>query len=89
MGRLKGPYTAEFPIGSTVRVVDRRDLEKFMAEWALHNPRRAEQLEFGGRLATVREVGYYHGGDEVYTLDGLPGVWHEVCLRAAGDGAAA
>lgn len=24
---------------------------------------------------------YYHGGDELYWLKGVPGVWHEQCLR--------
>ena len=31
-------------------------------------------------------VGYYHGGDVLYELEGVPGVWHEVCLRKAGTG---
>jgi hypothetical protein len=26
------------------------------------------------------EVGFYHGGDVLYTLDGIPGLWHEQCL---------
>lgn len=30
-----------------------------------------------------REIGYYHGGDELYWLKGVPGVWHERCLKAA------
>ena len=89
MGRLKGPYVPEFPAGSRVRVVDRAHLEKFMKEWRLHNPLREEQLEFGGQVAAVREVGYYHGADELYSLEGLPGVWHEACLRLVDDGAAA
>ena len=32
-------------------------------------------------------VGFYHGGDALYELEGVPGVWHEVCLRKAGTGA--
>ena len=86
MGRLKGPYTAEFPPGSRVRIVDRPALEKFMREWRLHNPLQDEQLAFGGREAVVREVGYYHGGDELYQLEGIPGVWHEACLQGPRDG---
>jgi hypothetical protein len=25
-------------------------------------------------------VGFYHGGDVLYVLEGIPGVWHESCL---------
>jgi hypothetical protein len=32
----------------------------------------------------VRDVGFYHGGDVLYHLDGAPGIWHEVCLHAVG-----
>jgi hypothetical protein len=28
-------------------------------------------------------VGFYHGGDPLYSLDGVPGVWHERCLVLA------
>lgn len=31
----------------------------------------------------VEKVGFYHGGDPLYKLDGVPGVWHEECLEAA------
>ena len=60
MGRLRGPYNAEFPPGSEVRIAERLVLEKFKSEWRLHNPLTENQLEFGGRSAIVREVGYYH-----------------------------
>ena len=88
MGRRKGPYNAEYRPGSSVRVVERPLLEQFQREWRRHNPLLDAQLEFGGRIATVREVWYYHGGDELYQLEGLPGVWHEECLRSAALGPA-
>ena len=53
-----------------------------MKDWHLHNPLQPGQLEFAGRIAIVAEVGYYHGGDELYQLKDLPGVWHEVCLES-------
>jgi hypothetical protein len=31
----------------------------------------------------VKNVEFFTGGDEIYTLDGIPGVWHEECLTAA------
>lgn len=82
MGKNKGPYNAEFAEGSFVRVIDGSSLEQFMCEWRWHNPLQPEQLKFAGSIAKVRRVGFYHGGDELYELEGIPGVWHEACLRA-------
>lgn len=83
MGHRNGPYTADFPKGSHVRIAERARLEVFMRDWHLHNPLQPEQLEYGGRTAVVANVGYYHGGDELYTLEGVPGIWHESCLESA------
>jgi len=38
MGRLKGMYTAECPIGTHVRVWDRASLDAFVREWRFHHP---------------------------------------------------
>ncbi len=88
MGRRNGPYNADFPAGTRVRVVSPEALASFMASWMYHHPLEPEQLPFAGRIATVKSVGYYHGGDELYWLEELPGTWHEVCLEPA-DGDAA
>jgi hypothetical protein len=37
-------------------------------------------LTHAGAIAEVEKLGYYHGGDELYWLKGVPGVWHEQCL---------
>jgi hypothetical protein len=39
-------------------------------------------LKFADKIAKVKSVGFYHGGDELYELKGVPGTWHEQCLRA-------
>ena len=80
MGKTRGPYEAEYPEGSVVRVVSREDLEMFMRDWRWHNKLQADQLNYAGRVSKVVSVGFYHGGDELYTLQDLPGVWHEQCL---------
>jgi hypothetical protein len=80
MGTMNSPYNAAFTEGTRVRIKDRSALETFATIWKLHNPLRPEQLEFAGRTATVQSVGYYHGGDELYELIGIPGVWHAACL---------
>jgi hypothetical protein len=81
MGKKKGPYNAEFSEGTIVRIADEGSLKQFLRDWRWHNPLTVEQLQFAGRPAKVRSIGFYHGGDELYELEGIPGVWHEECLR--------
>ena len=83
MGKMKGLNNAEFEIGSEVRVADRAFLEKFLEAGQYHNELEPEQLAFAGRIAKVKAVDFFTGGDEIYTLQGIPGVWHEECLSAA------
>ena len=83
MGTRNGPYEADYPKGTIVRVISSAELQKFKAEWQYHHPLQHEQLAFAGAVAEVVEVLYYHGGDELYSLQGIPGLWHEVCLRDA------
>lgn len=81
MGRTKGLYNAEFAAGAAVRIVERHHLEEFRRNWRYHHPLDEAQLSYGGTKATVKSVSFYHGGDELYTLDGVPGTWHECCLE--------
>jgi hypothetical protein len=83
VGKTKGLNIAEFEAGAQVRIADRYFLENFMEAGQYHNELEPEQLDFAGQVATVKEVSFFHGGDEIYTLEGIPGVWHEECLSAA------
>ncbi len=74
-------YDASYPAGTTVRVADEAALVEFRDKWKAHNPLTEEMIACAGREAAVKSVGYYHGGDPLYVLVGVPGVWHEVCLR--------
>jgi hypothetical protein len=74
------PYEPQFEVGAQVRILPREELERFRTEWAYHNPLRTEQLDYGGAHAQVAEVGFYHGGEPLYRLSDIPGVWHEQCL---------
>jgi hypothetical protein len=76
-------YQEDFPVGSLVRIADRETLEHFRTTWRYHNPLTEEQVAFAGREAAVTAVGFYHGGDVLYTLRDVPGVWHEQCLSAS------
>jgi hypothetical protein len=82
LGKTRGLNVAEFEVGTQVRVADRPFLENFLEEGQYHNELEPEQLEYAGRVASVARVEFFHGGDEIYTLEGIPGVWHEECLRA-------
>ncbi len=83
MGRTRGPYEAEYPTGTSVRIAGKEELESFVREWKWHHPLQQDQLDFAGHLAKVRDVSFYHGGDELYQLDGVPGLWHEENLTSA------
>lgn len=76
-------YKEDFPVGSQVQVADSPNLNEFRSTWSYHHPLQAEQLEFAGCVATIESVSFYHGGDVLYQLLGVPGVWHERCLQAA------
>jgi hypothetical protein len=77
------PYSAAFPVGTTVRVATLSTLAAFQREWKLHDPLQPEQLDCAGRVSVVKTVGYYHGGDVLYWLEDMPGTWHESCLIEA------
>lgn len=78
-------YSERFPVGTAVQIADSSVLRRFRSTWHLHNPLVAEQLAWAGRQAVVAEVGFYHGGDPLYVLQGTPGVWHEECLTSITD----
>ncbi|HXA57229.1 MAG TPA: hypothetical protein VNU84_07300 [Candidatus Acidoferrum sp.] len=83
MGKIKGLNVAEFEVGSQVRIANRAFLEEFLEAGQYHNELEPEQLEYAERTAKVQSVDFFHGGDEIYKLEGIPGVWHEECLSAA------
>ena len=83
MGKTKGVNNAEFPAGTSVKIADRPFLEDFLEAGQYHNELEPEQLAFAGKIAKVKAVDFFTGGDEIYTLQGIPGVWHEECLSAA------
>lgn len=81
-GKSNGPYKEEFSKGSTVKIADRTFLEEFLRTWKFHHQLEVAQLEFAENTAKVKSVGFYHGGDELYELERVPGMWHKQCLKA-------
>lgn len=73
---------AKYSDGMLVRIASKPALETFRATWTFHHPLQSEQVAFAGREAKVLKSGMYHGGDMLYELEGVPGIWHEQCLEA-------
>jgi hypothetical protein len=84
--RSPGPYAERYPVGSFVDVAPIETLTEFMRTWKYHHKLLLEQLRFAGKRLKVRSVGYYHGGDSVYELEGAEEYrWLEPCLRPVRD----
>jgi len=79
---MMGAYKENFPTGSMIRIVNSEQLAEFARTWKFHHPLQPEQMKFAGRAAQVAGVAFYHGGDRLYTLHGVPGQWHEQCIEA-------
>jgi len=76
------PYQEQFPKGSAVRVRDRAELEAFKKGWRYHHPLEVAQLTCAGKEGRVTSAGFYHGGDVLYEIQAMPGLWHEECLES-------
>jgi hypothetical protein len=85
MGNKKYVYKSKFQVGSNVRVAPGEYLEKFMRTWRYHHKLSPEQIQYAGQSAVVERVSFYHGGDVLYDLVGIPGTWHEQCLFSDAD----
>lgn len=81
MKQRQGYNPAKFRSGFIVRTLPRAELEAFAKSWKYHNPLQPEQLPFAGATAKVLRSFMYHGGDVLYELEGVPGIWHEQCLK--------
>jgi len=76
------PYQEAHPVGTNVRIADRAFLDEFKASWKYHHKLSEQQLDYADKVTVVEAVGFYHGGDPVYKLAGVPGDWLEQCLRS-------
>lgn len=78
------PYKEAFPVGTEVCIADRAFLENFLKTWKYHHKLQSDQLSCANSVTKVSGVSFYHGGDVLYSLVGIPGIWHEQCLRPKG-----
>jgi hypothetical protein len=56
---------------------------EFMKTWRYHHQLTEGQLAYAGIEGKVVDVAFYHGGDELYHVEGTSGIWHESCLERA------
>ena len=75
------PYKEAFPVGATVRIADSSYLEEFKRTWQYHHKLSPGQLRYANTITTIKKVSFYHGGDAIYELTDIPGLWLEPCLR--------
>ena len=73
-------YKENYPVGSRVVIASRDELSAFHSAWKYHHKLTPDQLAYAGRRVEVQAVSFYHGGDVLYELKDVPGVWHEECL---------
>lgn len=81
MGATRGPYLEDFPVGTVVEVAPREQLNDFARTWRGHHPLQPTQMAYAAVTTSVVRVFFYHGADELYELENVPGLWHEACLR--------
>ena len=77
-------YKPLFAQGARVHIRARQYLDNFQAQWKFHHPLQNNQLAHADQMAIVEKIGVYHGGDILYQLKGISGIWHERCLEPAG-----
>jgi len=65
-----------------VALLELPSMVTFLRTWRFNHRLEREQLKFADKITKVKSVGFYHGGDELYELEGVPGTWHEQCLKA-------
>jgi hypothetical protein len=73
---------AKYKAGAAVRICERSELEEFKRTWKYHHKLEPPQFGYAGVATTVEQSFMYHGGDILYKLAGVPGIWHERLLRA-------
>jgi hypothetical protein len=70
-----------FQVGEAVQIVSRETLNEFSRTWKLHHRLQSNQFQHADQIARVTNSFMYHGGDILYELEGMPGLWHQQLLK--------
>jgi hypothetical protein len=74
------PYQERYLAGTNIRIGSVERLLEFKRTWKYHHPISDEQIKAAGKVAKVKGASFYHGGDVLYALEGIGGIWHEQVL---------
>ena len=77
-------HRAAFSIGASVRIKERTELERFARDWTSTNSLTPHQFCDAGVAGVVDSVAFDDGGNPLYTLERIGGIWHEENLVAWG-----
>lgn len=75
------PHRAKFPVGLSVRIKSKGQLEAFRLNGILRFPPSEPQVAYGGEIDSVRRITSSIRGDVLYELEIAPGFWHEELLQ--------
>ncbi|HWY62745.1 MAG TPA: hypothetical protein VNW15_12665 [Rhizomicrobium sp.] len=70
----------KYQIGEIVLIDSPESLAAFARTWKRHHPLHPRQFAFAGQTAKIANSLLYHGGDILYELEGIPGLWHQQLL---------
>jgi hypothetical protein len=70
----------KFQVDETVQIACSETLNEFSRTWKLHHSLQSNQFQHAGQIARVKNSFMYHGGDILYELEGMPGLWHQQLL---------
>ena len=69
-----------------VKIIELPKLLELRQSWRYHHPITEAHLPHAGQKAKVLSAAMYHGGDQLYSLEGIPHLlWQEFCLESADD----
>jgi hypothetical protein len=72
----------KFQPGEMVQIASSDALDEFARTWTFHHPLQPSQFRYAGWTVKVVNSSMYHGGDILYELEGVPGLWHQQLLTA-------
>jgi hypothetical protein len=72
----------KFQAGDRVRIKSLEILQEFTLH-PVYQPLQESQFKYADKLAVIAESSMYHGGNILYQLKGVPGIWHQDLLLPA------
>jgi len=81
MEEIMPDYHPIFKKGDKIKINDKDYLLNFQRTWKYHHNITDDQIKYAERLAAVKDVYIYHGGEVMYALKSIPGIWLEQLIE--------